>query len=112
MKMLEIADTYNQYIKKVPQGALYIAERFRDENINAALTAVSDFSEGTLWLSEISMLLKKNQVNVVFDVTKINEFLLEINQGLDKQDYLLVADIFEYEIIPFFEELEPIRFMV
>ncbi|MFS0817756.1 hypothetical protein ABC382_12290 [Lysinibacillus sp. 1P01SD] len=112
MDILDIIDTYNQYIQKVPRGAMYIVENFRNENINAALNAVSDFSEGTLWLSEISTLLNSNQVSVIFDVTKINDFLIEINEGLNKQDYLLVADIFEYEIIPFFEQLLPIQFMV
>lgn len=112
MEVFEIIDTYNQYVQKVPRGAMYIAESFRDENINEALMAVGDFSEGTLWLSEVSQLLNKNQVDVLFDVTKIKEFLIEINEGLDKQDYLLVADIFEYEIIPFFEELQPIQLRV
>ena len=52
----------------------------------------------------MSGLLIQNNVKVDFDISKINEYLEEINDGLEKQDYLLVADIFEYEIVPYFEE--------
>lgn len=104
MDILEIIETFNQYIKRVPQGAAFIAENFREENINIALTEVQNFSEGTLWLSQMSGLLIQNNVKVDFDISKINEYLEEINDGLEKQDYLLVADIFEYEIVPYFEE--------
>lgn len=104
--IVETIESYNMYIEKVPAGAEYIANSLREDNVNVALQAIKDFSEGILWLSEVSQLLKSNGVTANLNIEKIQEFLIEINNGLEKQDYVVVADMFEYEIAPFFSELE------
>lgn len=105
MEIKELIESYNDYVKKIPVGALYIANYLREDNLNNALTAIKDFSEGVLWLSEASDLLVKNSVEAALNIEQIQEFLIEVNDGLEKQDYVLVADMFEYEIAPFFEEV-------
>ena len=54
-------------------------------------------------------LLNENGLEVLFEVEKIHEFLNEMNDGLEIQDYVLVADMFEYEIAPFFEQAPLIK---
>lgn len=105
----EVIESYNLWVEKVPAGAEYIANSLREDNVSDALGAIKDFSEGVLWLSEASELLKGNSVTVDLNINKIQEFLIEINNGLEIQDYVLVADMFEYEITPFFGELELIK---
>ncbi|WP_339263841.1 hypothetical protein MKY07_03480 [Solibacillus sp. FSL W7-1472] len=102
----ETMESYNMYIKKVPTGAEYIANNLREDNINDGLQTIKDFSEGVIWLTEVSELLNRNGITAKLDIQKIKGFLIEINEGLEKQDYVLVADMFEYEIAPFFIELE------
>ncbi|ATP39073.1 hypothetical protein CSE16_02995 [Solibacillus sp. R5-41] len=106
--IIETIESYNMYVEKVPVGAEYIANSLREDNVNEALKAIKDFSEGILWLSEASKLLKVNGVTANLNIEKIQEFLIEINNGLEIQDYVLVADMFEYEIAPFFLELEQV----
>ncbi|MFJ7735981.1 hypothetical protein ACIQ2D_06505 [Lysinibacillus sp. NPDC097287] len=105
----ETIGSYNLYVNKVPAGAEYIANSLREDRETDALQAIKDFSEGVLWLSEVSELLKSNGVTANLNMEKIQEFLIEINNGLEKQDYVLVADMFEYEIAPFFEQVEVIK---
>lgn len=100
----ETIDSYNQYIEKIPSGALYIANRLREDKISEALLGIKSFSEGVIWLVEASDLLQKNGVSKKLEIGKIQDFLSEINNGLEIQDFILVADMFEYEIAPFFEE--------
>lgn len=100
----EVIESYNAYIEKVPNGSIYIAEQLREDNLQEALVAIKDFSEGALWLSQVSELLKKNGAIAELNIIKIEEFLIEVNKGLEMQDFVLVADMFEYEIGPFFEE--------
>jgi len=102
--MEEIIEQYNLYLNKVPKGSMYIAERLREDNLHEALTAIKDFSEGVIWLSQATQLFKQNGVHADLDIEKIWEFLLNINDGLEKQDYILVADMFEYEITEFFND--------
>lgn len=104
----EVIESYNEYLMKVPTGSLLIANTVREDNKELALQMILEFSEGVSWLVEATQLLSLNNIEVRFEVEKIMEFLEEINSGLEIQDYVLVADLFEYEIAPFFEEVEPI----
>ncbi|WP_431029183.1 hypothetical protein [Lysinibacillus sp. LZ02] len=98
--------SFNEYIEKLPGGCMMIANTLRDDRIAEALTHIRDFSEGAGWIIEASGLLQENNVSITFDMTKIIDYLEEINNGLSIGDYNLVADIFEYEIVPFFSAIE------
>ena len=106
-EVVEVIESYNEYLEKVPSGSRKISDYLRGDHVENALTMILDFSDGMTWLTQASDLLKKNQVNVTFEIEKIHEFLHEINLGLEIQDYVLVADMFEYEIAPFFENVKP-----
>lgn len=103
-EILEVIDSYNDYLKKIPNGTQYIAECLREEKLQEAFQIIKDFSEGVMWLADVSKLLSERDVNVTLNVEQIHEFLVEINEGLENQDFMLVADLFEFEIAPFFEQ--------
>ncbi|MCE4046482.1 MAG: hypothetical protein M3043_14500 [Lysinibacillus fusiformis] len=98
--------SFNEYMERLPEGCLMIANNLRDDRIAEALNHIRDFSEGAGWIAEASRLLKENNVAITLDMTKIVDYLSEINDGLSIGDYNLVADIFEYEIVPFFSDVE------
>lgn len=108
-EVTEVIQSYNEYIQNVAPGSLQIAEHLRKDEIQPALQLILHFSEGMGWLVQASELLKQNDLNVTLEVEKIHEFLNEINNGLEIQDYVLVADMFEYEIAPFFEQVAEIE---
>lgn len=108
-EVFEVAESFNIYITNVPAGAVQIAEYLRKDEVAEAMQLILQFSEGMGWLVQASELLNKNEVEVLFEAQKIHEFLNEVNNGLEIQDYVLVADMFEYEIAPFFEQLAPIQ---
>jgi len=103
----ETLESYKNYIDKIPTGAIYIATSMREDRVQDALKAIRDFSEGLLWLTDANQLINKNGVEIELNINQIFEFLEEINEGLERQDYLLVADLFEYEIATFFEKNKP-----
>ncbi len=105
MELSELIEMYNAYMKNVPHGAMYIAEKLRGDELSSALVSIKDFSEGMMWLSQASELINSNKGKVILEIEKLQEFLLEVNDGLERQDYVVVADMFEYEIAPFFEEV-------
>ncbi|BDH60812.1 hypothetical protein MTP04_09420 [Lysinibacillus sp. PLM2] len=102
--VVEVIESYNNYIENVGPGSIKIAEHLRKDEIQDAMQMILQFSEGMSWLVQASELLIKNGVKVVLETEKINEFLTEINNGLEMEDFVIVADMFEYEIAPFFEE--------
>lgn len=108
-ELVEVVESYNSYIKNIAPGSVQIAEHLRKDEIQDALQLILQFSEGMSWLVEASDFLVQNGMNNNLDVTKIHEFLNEINSGLEIQDYVLVADMFEYEIAPFFEQVTEVE---
>lgn len=104
----ETIGSYNEYVGKLPVGSRIIAEKIREDQITEALNSIKDFTEGVMWLIDASNLIEKNGVTIYLDINPILSYLNEINDGLQIQDYNLVADLFEYEIAPFFSDLQAI----
>lgn len=98
----EIINNYNEYIVNVEEGCRTIVSSFANEDLQKALRMILDFSEGILWIESASQYLSEQNIQLPLDIEKIKEFLIEINEGLEHQDFLLVSDIFEYELVPFF----------
>lgn len=105
MNTNDIIGEYKDYLEKLPKGCLIIADLLREDKLTDALSSVQDFTEGVIWLSKVSEMLKEESFDFDLDIRKIQEYLIEVNEGLTKQDYVIVADMFEYEIAPFFEAI-------
>lgn len=103
MDILEIKKEYNSYLSKVKDASLVIASLLRSGEVSQALNIIQHFSEGVNWLIEVNSKMTQLGENVIFDIRSIEEFLIEINNGLEIEDYYLVADLFEYEISTFFK---------
>lgn len=104
----DVIQSFNEYLEKIPNGCSYIEAKFRIDNIKEGLDAIKDFSEGMLWLVDATELLQQNNVKVEFNINDIIDFLNEINEALMNEDMYLVADLFLYEIKPYFEKVKPI----
>lgn len=104
----ETIESYNEYVNKLPVGSRIIAEKLREDQITEALNFIKDFTEGVMWLIDAGNLIEKNGITVYLVINSIQSYLSEINDGLQIQDYNLVADLFEYEIAPFFSKLQDI----
>ncbi|MED4888215.1 hypothetical protein MKY88_03435 [Lysinibacillus sp. FSL R7-0073] len=102
----ESMESYNEYIRNVIPGTVSIANKLRMDEAKEALSMISDFTEGVIWMSDINEKLKGLGYSVELNINDIQEYLEEINEGLQNQDFILVADMFEYEISTFFEQLE------
>lgn len=108
-EITEVVESYNSYIKNIAPGSLQIAEHLRKDEVQEALQLILQFSEGMGWLVQVNDLLSQNSIKANLQAEKIHEFLNEINSGLEIQDYVLVADMFEYEIALFFEQITEIE---
>lgn len=107
--LAETVESYNNYLIKIPRGCQTVADLLRADQIRNAMQIVADFSDGVIWLTTANDMFQKNGFKSELDSKKIHEFLNEVNNGLEIQDYVLVADMFEYEIKPFFEKYSAIE---
>lgn len=103
---LEVKNSFDEYIKKVPEGCLEIAKLLRLGEIRSSMQIIQQFCEGMSWLLQASNLLFVNGIDTTFNIEQIDNFLKEINDGLIVEDYMLVADLFEYEIASYFNKTD------
>lgn len=98
----DITNTYYEYISKVSQGCVVIANLFRETQINEGISNLLNFIEGFEGLVKIEQFMTENGYFINSRLAEANEFLNEITEALEVQDYTLIADLFEYEIVPLF----------
>ncbi|WNF33638.1 hypothetical protein RI196_02820 [Aeribacillus composti] len=106
----ETQESFYQYIERVAAGSQTIADYLREDKIGEAIELIVQFSEGMGWLTKVVELMENHKYTIDINFSNINPFLHEINDGIERQDYVIVADMFEYEIQPFFEEAKKKRF--
>ncbi|WP_346235415.1 hypothetical protein MKY04_04555 [Lysinibacillus telephonicus] len=102
----ESIEMYNAYIPKVISGCNLIINNLRDNKISEGLEIIKNLVEGLDWLQKIGNLLVIHSIENVIKIEDLVDILNEINKALEIEDYLLVADILEYEILVVFEEFK------
>ncbi|MFF2752166.1 hypothetical protein ACFVR1_00235 [Psychrobacillus sp. NPDC058041] len=103
-ELKELIESLNQYISKIPQGCIKIAEYLRLNKRDEAYCSIGDFVEGMEWINDSINVLERNDYLILLNSQKMKELLKEINIVLEQQDENLLADLFEYEAASFFEE--------
>lgn len=105
MDKKEIVEEYLNYLNKIPNGLQNISDNLRANNKELALSEILNFIEGISWLTQVEPVVSEQGINHDLNKKKLDSFLNLINEGLEKQDFVLVADILEYEMIPYFGEV-------
>lgn len=100
-----IYEDYQNYIVKVPAGIKYLLEAFRENRIQEGVDSLKEFLEALTWLVKATEYLRISDLEVKFDINKVITSLEGINEALKYQDFLLVADILEYELHEYFKDL-------
>lgn len=104
-ELYEVIQSYNEYLRKLPQGCHTIAALLKDNQVTAAKTNINNFSEGLVWLSEAQHLMTLNNIDHGLDFTQIDYFLEQINTHLENKELLKVAEIFETTLYNYFVNL-------
>ena len=105
IKVQSVLEDYQMYLSNIPNGLVSLIALFRNNQKSEALKILSDFSEGLLWLEKASEYLKTSNIEIEYDIQKVILNLEEINEALQSEDFLLVADILEYELLEYFTNL-------
>lgn len=98
----DIKQSYYEYISKVGEGCLTIANLIRTGKHQDAFASILDFTEGIEWLLMVEQALHNQGYAINSRIAEANEFLQEINSAFENQDFVTIGDLFEYEIHPLF----------
>lgn len=101
---IETLKTANEYMNNLKNGINSIVEKFQSGNESEALDILPLVIDGMQWMSQVILLtrdVQKKNLNFV----EFNEKLEEIVEAIQNEDYILVGDLFEYEILPLLENI-------
>jgi hypothetical protein len=104
-EQIENLKTANEYLDNLKGGvkkAVNYIEQGEEEKGVALIPAIADGIEWLLSSINLTQELHKGRINI----GAINEKLEEIVEGLENEDYVLVGDLFNYEILPALEDIQ------
>lgn len=90
-----LTEEIRAYVPKLIQGIDEMAGCFHGNDIKKATTILDNVITGLDWTSRAFVSLSNDYSE---DINDLNTSLDKINKALENEDYILVADLFEYEI--------------
>ncbi|KGI39717.1 hypothetical protein [Clostridium tetani] len=102
---LEVLETAKNYIDNLKEGIDNIYNYISEGKENNALDLIPDFAEGIEWLSQV-LVLTKDVHKKDLNIDGLNNILNEVVEAIENEDYILVGDLFKYEI---YEKLDEIQ---
>ncbi|MCM3079659.1 hypothetical protein [Brevibacillus invocatus] len=109
--LLEILENVSSYLVKMITAIENLVESFRIGEEGEATKQFLEIVDGLGWLLDMATnqqhYIKQNQIietEVVLTIKHYEEILVKIVEAWEKVDFVLIADLLEYELIPWFEE--------
>ena len=96
----------NEYLIQLKPGIQEFCDNIRS-NTFQELSIIADICDGIGWIIEASALIsKEREISLENDTTVLQDVLSDITNALENRDYLFLADMLEYEVIPCIESIE------
>ncbi|MEL5865099.1 hypothetical protein [Clostridium cochlearium] len=102
---LEALETAKNYINNLKQAIDKIYNYILEGKENNALELIPDFAEGIEWLTEV-LVLTKDVYKKELNIDGLNDILGQIVEAMGNEDYILVGDLFKYEIYEALDEIQ------
>lgn len=102
---IEVIQSIYEYIGKLVNGIGKMIDKFYEGSDKEGCEILSFASEGLEWTIK-ALELCEDEVNAKVELEKLILSFGEVVNGLENDDYLLVADIFSYEVIPLLNDIK------
>lgn len=98
-KQLEALNAANDYIEKLKTGIEDLVNKINSGEENNGVQLIPNIADGLQWLVNIIELTKDLHKGSI-SIENIKEQLGEIIEALENEDYVLLGDLFNYELLP------------
>ena len=102
---IEALKTAIEYIDNLKNGIETLVGNINQGDYKSGVTVIPEIVDGIDWLVQL--------INLTSDLHKgklcignINENLEQIIEAIDNEDYTLVGDLFNYEVLPILEDIQ------
>ncbi|MER2190101.1 MAG: hypothetical protein ABS951_04000 [Solibacillus sp.] len=102
LQVNELKESYYEYIAKIPQGLQTIVGFLVNDKLEKAFNGIINLAEGLEFLLKVEQVLAESGFCSNSRIEEAMEIFKEINSSFENQDYILLKDLIEYELIPLF----------
>lgn len=108
----ELLLSLEQYLKGAIPELENLTTKMYQTNLNETIDNFTQFLDGVQWINEAISAIDKNQEkpnqwdDVILTIANLNEELKGIEEAIENNDNVLIADILQYEIVPILKELQ------
>lgn len=101
----ELVESTAGYAGNLYNGLEQVVGNLRADRIREGLTSFSQAAEGLDWmLNSVALLNEAGGKYGGFETEGMTNFLAEVLEAVENSDYVLLADLIEYEIMPIVDE--------
>lgn len=101
----EILKTVSEYIVNLINGIEKAVGYFQAGEDTKGCELISPIAEGIEWMSD-ALIITKDIHKQDINLQNMNEKLNEIVEALENGDFILIGDLFQYELIPIIEDIQ------
>ncbi len=98
-QQFEALQTANEYIENLIKGIEDCIKYLRADRVDEGANLIPLIVEGIQWIYDVVRLTKDVQKDEI-DEKEIENKFEELVEAIENQDFVLIADLFEYEILP------------
>lgn len=101
---IEVLKTADEYLYDLKKGINNLCELIQSGKEQEGVNLIAQVADGIKWIIDAVTLTKDVQKNEI-DSSELDEQIEEIVEALENEDYILVGDLFNYEILPILENI-------
>lgn len=105
----ETSNTMIEYLPKLQKGISDMCDSFRKGMEKEGLHLFPSILDGINWVIRAIEGLNKITENMLPKIEDIYKVIVEMLNSFERRDFVLLTDLFEYEINPFLAEIEIIN---
>lgn len=97
--------TVSEYMVNLINGIEKAVECFQGGEERKGCELIFPITEGIQWMSD-ALMVTKDIYKQDIDLKNINEKLNEILEAFENGDFILIGDLFQYELTPILEDIQ------
>ena len=101
----ETLEMANEYMNNLFSGVKHSVELLYSGNESEGFSLIPSICEGIKWITEVLALTKNENENLDL-VDILYEKLVEIIESFENKDYILVADLLNYELLEVLQDIQ------
>ncbi|HEY8889402.1 MAG TPA: hypothetical protein VIM70_04050 [Clostridium sp.] len=104
-EQFETLQSVKEYVVNLINGIEKAVEYFQAGEDKKGCDLIPPITEGIQWMSE-ALMLTKDVHHQKIQLEVMNGKLKEIVEALENEDFILIGDLFQYELKPILEDIQ------